>query len=65
VVPKGKGSAVVSASHGKVKRTFYLELAAALALSEIQTEEFRRTGKKPDLSTLVSRAIRKLREAGG
>jgi hypothetical protein len=46
----------------KVKRTFYLELGAALALSEIQIEEFRRTGKKPDLSELVGRAIRKLRQ---
>lgn len=42
---------------GKLKRTFYLESGAVLALSEIQTEELRRTGRKPDLSQIVTRAI--------
>jgi hypothetical protein len=49
----------------KVKRTFYLEPSAVIALSELQLDEFKRTGKKPDLSELVGRAIRQLRGPGG
>ena len=45
----------------KAKRTFYLAPGAVLALSELQTEELRRTGRKPDLSEIVSRAILRLR----
>ena len=49
-------------SSGKLKRTFYLEPGAVVALSELQTEEFRRTGRKPELSELVTRAIRGLQK---
>ena len=45
----------------KIKRTFYLDPTAVVALNEIQTEELRRTGRKPDLSQLVTLAILRLR----
>lgn len=45
----------------KAKRTFYLDHDAVVDLSELQVDELRRTGTKPDLSELVSRAIRDLK----
>lgn len=48
----------------KLKRTFYLDPGVVVALSELQTEEFRRTGRKPELSELVTRGIQKLQKVG-
>jgi len=41
----------------RIKATFYLEPADIVAIDHMQTEEFTRTGKKPERSQLVSRAI--------
>lgn len=46
----------------RVKRTFYLPQDDVLRLSELQLAEQRRTGHKPELSNLVSAAIRLLAE---
>lgn len=45
----------------KLKRTFYLDRDSVVALSEMQAEEFRTTGHKPDLSELIARGIQLLR----
>ncbi len=44
----------------RTKATFYLEAADIVAIDRMQTEEFTRTGKKPERSQLVSRAIQAL-----
>jgi len=44
----------------RIKATFYLEAADIVAIDRMQTEEFTRTGKKPERSQLVSRAIQVL-----
>jgi len=44
----------------RIKATFYLEAADIVAIDRMQTEEFTRTGKKPERSQLVSRAIQSL-----
>lgn len=44
----------------RIKATFYLEAADIVAIDRMQTEEFTRTGKKPERSQLVSRAIQAL-----
>lgn len=44
----------------RIKATFYLEAADIVAIDQMQTEEFTRTGKKPERSHLVSRAIQAL-----
>ena len=41
----------------RAKRTYHLPTSAILLLEEIQLEEFKRTGKKPDLSDLVAESI--------
>jgi hypothetical protein len=41
----------------RIKATFYLNPEDVLAIDEMQSNEFRRTGKKPERSELVSRAI--------
>jgi hypothetical protein len=46
----------------RIKRTFHLEPEVVLLLDEIQLERHRKTGKKPELSTLVSEAIHLLRQ---
>ncbi len=46
----------------RIKRTFHLEPDVVLLLSEVQVAEQRRTGQKPELSELVSQAIRQLGE---
>lgn len=51
-----------SATASRMKRTFYLPSDDVLRLSELQLAEQRRTGRKPELSTLVSKAIRLLAE---
>jgi hypothetical protein len=44
----------------RVKATFYLNPDDIIAIDTMQTAEFRRTGKKPERSELVSRAIQEL-----
>lgn len=41
----------------RIKRTFHLDPDAVFLLAEIQVAELRRTGRKPELSELVSQAI--------
>ncbi|MDA1189002.1 MAG: hypothetical protein O2854_04915 [Chloroflexi bacterium] len=41
----------------RIKATFYLEPDDVLAIDQMQSEEFRTTGKKPERSELVSQAI--------
>jgi hypothetical protein len=48
----------------KLKRTFYLDLNAVAALHQLQADELRKTGHKPDLSELVSRGIQVLEARG-
>lgn len=44
----------------RIKATFYLEPADIMAIDQMQTQEFAATGKKPERSHLVSRAIQTL-----
>ncbi len=46
----------------RIKRTFHLPPDVVLLLDELQVADHRRTGKKPELSSLVSEAIRLLGE---
>ena len=46
----------------RVKATFYLRPEDIVAIDRIQSEEFLRTGKKPQRSEIVSRAIQLLAE---
>lgn len=48
------------AKPARIKRTFHLEPDTVLLLDELQLAQHRSTGKKPELSTLVSEAIRLL-----
>jgi len=41
----------------RIKATFYLNPEDVLAIDEMQSNEFRRTGKKPERSQIVSQAI--------
>lgn len=45
------------------KRTYHLPEDVVLLLSELQLSEYRRTGRKPELSDLVSEAIQLLGES--
>ncbi len=44
----------------RIKRTFHIEPELVILLDEIQLQEFRATGQKPELSALVSEGIRLL-----
>jgi hypothetical protein len=46
----------------RIKATFYLNPEDVLAIDEMQSNEFRRIGKKPERSELVSRAIQAFKE---
>jgi hypothetical protein len=46
----------------RVKATFYLNSEDIVAIDRMQTDEFQRTGKKPERSELVSRAVQLLRQ---
>ena len=48
----------------RIKATFYLNPDDIVAIDVMQTEEFQKTGKKPERSELVSRAIQLLRQQG-
>jgi hypothetical protein len=44
----------------RVKATFYLNPEDIVAIDQMQTEDFKRTGKKPERSHIVSKAIQNL-----
>lgn len=44
----------------RIKRTFHIEPELVLLLDEMQLQEHRNTGRKPELSSLVGEAIRLL-----
>ena len=46
----------------RIKATFYINREDVLAIDEMQSNEFRRTGKKPERSDIVSRAIQAYKE---
>jgi hypothetical protein len=49
------------AKRDRIKATFYLNPEDVLAIDSLQSEEFRRTGKKPERSEIVSRAIQEFK----
>ena len=49
----------------RIKATFYLNPGDILAIDEMQSNEFRRTGKKPERSEIASRAIQALKQQNG
>ncbi len=51
-----------TAKRSRIKATFYLNPDDVLAIDHMQSEEFRQTGKKPERSEIVSRAIQALKE---
>jgi hypothetical protein len=46
----------------RIKATFYLNPEDVLAIDGMQSDEFRKTGKKPERSEIVSRAVQALKE---
>jgi hypothetical protein len=50
------------AKRQRIKATFYLNPEDVLAIDEMQSEEFRKTSKKPERSEIVSRAIQAFKE---
>jgi hypothetical protein len=46
----------------RTKRTYHLPDEVVLLLSELQLQEYRQTGRKPELSDLVADAIKQLAE---
>jgi hypothetical protein len=46
----------------RIKATFYINPEDVLAIDEMQSNEFRQTGKKPERSDIVSRAIQAYKE---
>jgi hypothetical protein len=47
----------------RIKATFYLNPEDILAIDGMQSDGFRQTGKKPERSEIVSRAIQALSES--
>jgi hypothetical protein len=56
----GEADATSKSVGRKLKRTFYLDLEAVAVLHQLQADELRKTGRKPDLSELVTRGIQVL-----
>jgi hypothetical protein len=52
--------AVQETSKPRIKRTFNIPDDVVLLLNEIQLQRYRQTGKKPELSELVTEGIRLL-----
>ena len=50
------------AKQRRIKATFYLNPEDVLAIDEMQSNEFRRTGKKPERSQIVSQAIQAFKQ---
>ena len=46
----------------RIKATFYLNPEDVLAIDEMQSNEFRQTGKKPERSEIVSQAIQAFKQ---
>lgn len=46
----------------RIKATFYLNPEDVLAIDDMQSNEFRRTGKKPERSQIVSQAIQAFKQ---
>jgi len=46
----------------RIKATFYLNPEDVLAIDEMQSNEFRRRGKKPERSEIVSQAIQAFKQ---
>lgn len=44
----------------RIKATFYLDPEDSIAIDQMQTEQFRKSGKKPERSQIVSEAIQSL-----
>jgi hypothetical protein len=57
-----KQETIKTAKQGLVKRTYYLESEAILALNEIQMSRFRETGVKPTSSEIINEAIKLLKQ---
>jgi hypothetical protein len=49
-----------TAKQPRIKATFYLQAKDIIAIDEMQTKQFKETGKKPEKSELVSEAIQLL-----
>jgi len=47
-------------SKPRIKRTFQIPEDVVLMLNELQLERYRKTGKKPELSELVTEGIRSI-----
>ncbi len=47
----------------RVKVTVYLQPVDVVAIDEMQIAEFKKTGKKPEKSEIVSRAVQLLRQS--
>lgn len=61
-VPEARSPERQGAKRSRIKATFYLNPEDILAIDSMQSEEFRQTGKKPERSEIVSRAIQALKE---
>lgn len=61
-IQTSKNLTAMSGGTRRIKRTFHLPPEDVLLLDELQLTDHRRTGKKPELSALVSEAIRLLRD---
>lgn len=59
----GYFSSTEEAEVNKAKRTYYLPTDSIVLLDEIQLNEFKKTGKKPDLSELVAESIHLLAQS--
>jgi len=55
--PEQRASKQRPSKQRRIKATFYLNPEDVLAIDEMQSNEFRRTGKKPERSQIVSQAI--------
>jgi hypothetical protein len=51
-----------ASKRNRIKATFYINPEDVLAIDEMQSNEFRRIGKKPERSDIVSRAIQAYKE---
>ena len=59
---EGRPAARQPRKQHRIKATFYLNPEDVLAIDEMQSNEFRRIGKKPERSEIVSQAIQALKQ---
>ena len=57
-----KAADMPTAKRSRIKATFYLYPEDILAIDAMQSDEFRRTNKKPERSEIVSRALQALKK---